>query len=156
MLSHYLLNSCLFAGLNLPLLKHLHPCPHDTLLRIGEASGQSPVLLHVSLQNCSAVLHGENSNLITGGQMVCWDCSSPLAAKPVHPIICYPVFATTPRPTHLFVSSTWFVLPFRSYTSEKRLSFCLIPCCPDQVGIRVLQYKYYIIVKLLQGWRKFI
>lgn len=115
------------AGLNLPaLLGHLYPFSHDTLLSIGEAPRQSPVLFQVSLQNCSAVLHREHSNLITGGQMACCDCSSSLAANPVHPIICYPFFATTPRPTHLFVSSTWFVLPFRLHASEQRLSFYLV------------------------------
>lgn len=113
------------AALSLPL-NHLHPCPHDTLLGIGEAPGRSPVLLlQVSLHNCSVVLHGDKSDLIMGGQMACCDCSSSSVANPVHPIICYSVFATTPRPTHLFVSSTWFVLPFRLLALEKRSTFCL-------------------------------
>ncbi|XP_069636153.1 E3 SUMO-protein ligase NSE2 isoform X2 [Haliaeetus albicilla] len=54
------------CGLSPALLGHLYPFSHDTLLSIGEAPRQSPVLLlQVSLQNCSAVLRREHSNLIT-------------------------------------------------------------------------------------------
>lgn len=109
----------------------------------------------MSLQNCSAALHRKNSNLIMGGQMAHWDCSSSLAANPVHPIICYPVLATIPRPTHLFISSAWFVLPFRLVALEQRLSFYITQGFSDWADIQVvLQYRYYIVVVLLQRWNK--
>lgn len=126
LLSHYILDTCLCCWSQSSIspwasLSFLS----SYLTEHRRSSKTSSVFLQVSLQNCSAVLHRENSNL-TGGQMACCDCSSSWAANPVHPIICYPVFATTPRPTHLFVSSTWFVLPFRLHASEQRLSFYVV------------------------------
>lgn len=132
---------------------HLYSLSHGTLLGTGE------VLRHrrrsCSPQSVSAALHRENSNLIMGGQMARCDCSSSLAANLVHPIICYPVLATIPRPTQLFISSAWFVLPFRLHALEQSLSFYLMLGFSDQAGIQVvLQYRYYIMVILLQRWNK--
>lgn len=128
-MSHYnMLDTLLLLSVFLScplLLGYLHPFSHATLLSIEEAPRQKVLPSSRCLFQTALLYCVERTNLITGGQMACCDCSSLLAANPLHPIICYPVFATTPRPTHLFVSSTWFVLPFRSHALEQRLSFHL-------------------------------